>query len=276
MRDIVVITPVGRQEHYLTDAAASMEAFRSAAAQHVRIRWALVSDGPDDGWVSDAARAFRGEQVTFPPLAERQGPARTRNRALAAVEPTDLVMSLDSDDTWISAEAAVFVSDFITRWGPQGAKWAAGRTLDIDDSGRLVSIGPAIALAEGPQPPDVVRTHALAHGYVPFHACATITEAAVVREVGGRDTSATFTRGEDIAMWARIARARHGIFTHRPVLQYRQHDSSLTASRSWRTPTEAVNALARQLDDPEPSSGSFATDLALMTSPRHTAPEPHP
>lgn len=259
--DIDVITAVGRPDRWLRTAGESVAAF--AAEVGVAVRWLVVSDGPDMGWIAEQIGDLPVPILAFPtPLGQtqRQGPARTRNRGLAhATAPT--ICALDSDDEYLPDAMA----DLYFQHLEEGLPWAAGRPVFVLPDGSLnTTIRPA-RLSEGVHAPDTYRSHALAHNYLPWHTCGTFISREVLLDVGGWDTSRSFVRAGDIAMMARVTRKHGGFFTHRPVMRYRQHPESLSHSTAWGPRDEVllgVDLTDATLDRPEPSSGSFDVDLA--------------
>jgi GT2 family glycosyltransferase len=164
-------------------------------------------------------------------------------------------MVLDSDDLYLPDETASLFRRFQT----ESAPWAAGRVVDIDEHGSHLWSGPFIDLDDGWTDLDCVRTHAATFGYAPFHCSATIARREVLEAVGGWDESATFVRSEDVAMWARVARDHRGWFSHRPVLNYRRHDGSITKASLWREGHPGMTVLDL-IDTPAESRG-FTADL---------------
>lgn len=254
--EVDVITAVGRKETYLAKAAQSVAEFARAAGV-VTHHW-LVSDGPRPDWIEQ--QTPRADALYRPrildPKGERQGPARTRNRGLAAGEST-IIMTLDSDDMYQPAEMAGLLSALLVNDAP----WAAGRTVDIDSEGAHRWSGPYIEMPDGWTEVDAFRASGRRRGYLPFHCCATIARRSLVEEVGGWDESPTYLRGQDVAMWARMTRNTIGWFSHRPVLLWRKHGISYTALPDPRFDGGLQLIDDDVLDNPAPSSGSFATDL---------------
>lgn len=256
---IDVITPVGRVEDYLRDAGQSIADF--AALADVDATWWLVSDGPDPDWIAEQIVGLDVPVQLLPPLPDPQGPARTRNRGLRAGS-APVVAALDADDMWIPDTFATLYRDFRC----QPVTWAAGHFINTDAGQTRYWYGKTPELAAGPTDLDCMRGHYREHGFFPWRCCATLVTRDRIEHVGGWDTSATFVRAEDLAMWARITRDQPGWWTTDTVMRYRAHASSITAQPSWGQLADGVAKLFDRLDDPDPSSGSFARDLAAAIS----------
>lgn len=259
--DIDVITAVGREDRWLRTAGESVAAF--AAEVGVVVRWLVVSDGPDMDWIATQVGDLPVPILAYPAPAgqtQRQGPARTRNRGLAHTSaPT--VCALDSDDEYLPGAMA----DLYFQFMEEGLPWAAGRPVFVLPDGTINTTVRPARLSEGVHTPDAYRAHAMAHNYLPWHNCGTFVARDALIEAGGWDTSRSYVRAGDIAMMARITRRYGGLFTHRPVMRYRQHPESLSHSTTWGPRDDVllgVDLSDATLDRPEPSSGSFDADLA--------------
>lgn len=218
-------------------------------------------------WIQEQVRECGVEVTVLPPMLTRQGPARTRNRALAVATGT-LVGCLDSDDTWVPETMALLVEEITSR----EVGWVAGAVTFVDPDGNGLGIEGPLDFPHGPVPADAYRAHAYRHGFLPFSTCGTLVARTLLEGVGGWDESATYVRAEDIATWARVTRNSPGWFTHEFALRYRWHEASLTHSADWvrSRALDGVDLSDEALDAARPSCGDFLTDLHRANE-RHLA-----
>lgn len=203
MHTVSVITPVGREDHYLVECGRSVEAL--AALLPAEVEWVLTSDGVDHDWIARTVERFDVTTTITGHQGETKfGPARTRNHGLRTATG-NVIANIDSDDFYLPEAMAAMFTEFID----SGAPWIAGRIIDVTPDGKHLSDGPPIHLA-GHVPVDGFLGHAQEHGYVPFSPTATYARRAVIEAVTGWDESRTFIRAEDLAMWARVSRVFAG------------------------------------------------------------------
>ena len=260
INSIDIITAVGREDRFLRAAGESVVQFQEASG--ARCTWWLSSDGPSSSWIRNEIKGLKVDAVVIPPREDGHpyGPARTRNRA-ASNGDGPVIIVLDSDDLILPGMVNLY-----ERFMSENVMWACGSSIDLDVEGQLVHSDSPFSLDEGIKNNFLLGELEAGRGF-PFHCCSTIARRSVVEVVGGWDTSKTFVRGEDVAMWARITRRYPGLYTHEVVHAYRANPDSLISAYSWPAPDAAKNALLNELDSPEKSSGNFVEDLRAMTVP---------
>lgn len=260
-----IITAAGRVEPYLADTAASIHRFVELAGIR-EAEWIIACDVVDAEAVGAlAGRSTDTVKVTVigPDSTVNAGPARTRNRALAYATGA-VIATIDTDDMFMP-EGMAFMWE---RFNASDGAWIAGQMTKITEAGEQFEDPWEIHLQLGTQNLGVFQSYGREHGYVPWHCCATLVTASAVRAVGGWDESATFARGEDVAMWARITNQHRGDWCLEPVLAKRTNPESITLRPDWGTDaaTEVIRLLGSSLDVVEPSRGSITENLNFSTS----------
>jgi glycosyltransferase involved in cell wall biosynthesis len=224
-----LIVPVGPAASFLDEA----------------LRSALEQDRPPD--VHVVVQDERGE-----------GPARTRERALAEVGDCDWVALLDADDAWEPGKLAAQL-EAVERHGD--AVLCFGRATAVDDDGRPT--GERLPeLAEGVHAADALAPALYWSNSIPTSSVLVRRDALM--RAGGFTAPAPLASDWDL--WLRLV-AQGGSFVCEPRarIRYRRHRGGVTADVAAMAESMlAVHSAHTHLVDEDSRRRAEARDLVLL------------
>lgn len=212
---VSVIVPAYQAAFYIT------EALDSVLAQTVQdFEIIVVNDGSPDTAALEAALAPYRSRIVYL-KQENQGPAAARNAAIAGGTDTKYIALLDADDRWEPDYLRV-----------QTSVMEADPTIDVLYCDAFL-FGPGAAKF------PTFMNECPSHGEVTFEALinqtcnvmvSVLARRQAIVQAGGFDPA--FCGNEDFDLWLRIIKQGGRIAYHRrPLVHYRRHASSLSASR---------------------------------------------
>ncbi len=224
-----VVIPVRDMAGYLPEAIESV-----LAQEGCDWDLAIVDDGSTDG-SKDVARRYASERVRVIDEGRLGGPAAARNRGLRDCRG-DGVVFLDADDRLLKGSLARLVLPL--ERDPLLAV-AYGEVLSIDALGRPLGAGRPPVFRRRRPSGNVLA--ALLRGTPIATPGAACIRRSHVEQAGG---FRSLPVGEDWELYCRLAlRGRFLYLKGPPVLEYRSHPGSLTATR-----TEVVEHLQPAMD----------------------------
>jgi len=220
---VSVITPVGPawNRDFLSEARDSL--LKTQAS----FEWILCCDRSDPGEVSAVVNPTRLPNITVIGGFQDHGIAKARNLALQQATGK-WIYAFDSDDLTLGA-----IDSLLEAAKDEGTVWAAGTAQDVDEMNTQVIYipDPSLAPFDKKIPGNGFIDSYDINGVYPFLCSgATLIQTNIVRECGGWNETLREV-GEDVALLARVSRKYVGAWTGtEPILSYRKHPASITAS----------------------------------------------
>ena len=209
---ISVVIPAYNQGHYVVETVESV-----LAQTHHDYEIIVVDDGSTDD-----------TRVRLVPYADRihymyqanKGLSGARNTGFAASQG-DYVWFLDSDDL-LRPDAFECMVHVLDEAPNDGLVYCAWQQISADDKSVLGEVHPR-------QSGNVLKLLLLREFF--FFGSSALIRRSVLEQVGSFDESLPW--GDDADMWLRIGLADRSFgYVDQPVLQYRVHNASMTASVS--------------------------------------------
>jgi len=215
-----VVIPVRDMARYLPEAVESVLAQEGCDCDLV-----IVDDGSTDG-SGEVARKYASRRVTVVADGKAEGLAAARNRGLLHVRAPAVVF-LDADDRLIRGALARLLGPLES--DPLLAV-AYGEVVPIDELGRRLSAARRPIFGRRRASGDVLA--AVLRGSPIITPGAACIRRRHLDEAGG---FRGLPVGEDWEFWCRLALVGRFRYLHGPpVLEYRSHPTSLTATRGDR------------------------------------------
>jgi len=213
-----VVIPVRNMARYLA------EAVESVLAQDARIEDVIiVNDGSTDG-TAEVARRYASKKVRIIDEGRIGSAGGTRNRGLRECKG-DAVIFLDADDRLLPGA----IERFLRRLERDpGFAVAYGEVRVIDEEGRPLGTGrPPIFTRRRPSGDALPRLLRGTPVVAPGAACIRLDN---LRRAG---PFTSLPVGEDWELYVRVATTgRFSYLRGDPVLEYRRHGASMTATRA--------------------------------------------
>jgi glycosyltransferase involved in cell wall biosynthesis len=231
MSQVSVIIPTYNQAHFVTSAVESV-----LAQTYPDVEVIVVDDGSTDG-----------PQTALAPYREKIHYIGQENRGLSGARNTgflashgDYLLFLDSDDLIHPDNLALHVALLETE--PDfGLVYSAWQQINEDGTQTLGEVRPN---KQGHLLKGLLRRSFF------FFASAAVLRRECLERVGLFDESLRW--GEDADMWLRLARAGYAFgYLDQPLLQYRIHANSMSASVTPQQVQGWLAVLAKFFADPE-------------------------
>ncbi len=209
---ISVIIPSYNQESYIIDAVESV-----LAQTYTDCEIIVVDDGSIDNTHARLTSYF--DRIRYLHQANK-GLSGARNAGLAASHG-DYILFLDGDDL-LRSDALEKLSCILDQSPDDGLVYSAWQQVSADDKSVLSEIHPR-------QVGHLLKSLLLREFF--FFGSSTLIRRSVLEQVGPFDE--TLTWGDDADMWLRIGLAGWSFgYLDEPILQYRVHHASMTATVS--------------------------------------------